>query len=178
MGARRARRESARSSGQSAAGVLNASIPPADIVHGMRLRVARLGCAGLLALTGLGAGAATATAGWSNKANEIATLRSAATRFVTAELNGDGATACAVLNPPLAGVVGHRTCAQRWDASLKTQLAVPGERHRLLADQHAIATASVVLSSGDYVGTIALPNPLLGSESRFLWTENCWMLEH
>ncbi len=148
------------------------------MVRRMRWRLAQFGCVGLLALTALGMGAATAGAGWSSTANEIATLRSAATRFVTAELNGDGATACAVLNPPLAGVVGHRTCAQRWDASLKAQLGVPGERHRLLADEHAIATAHVALSSGDYVGTIALPTPLLGSESRFLWTQNCWMLEH
>jgi hypothetical protein len=24
--------------------------------------------------------------------------------------------------------------------------------------------------------SIALPTPLLGAGSRFLWTENCWML--
>jgi hypothetical protein len=143
----------------------------------MRTRLATIGCSALVALSGLGLTAAAANAGWSSRANEISTLRNAATRFVTAELNGDGAGACGVLNAPLAGTVHGRTCAQRWDASLHALLATPGARGHLRADLAAIATAHVTLSNYDYVGTIALPTPLMGSESRFLWTNNCWMLE-
>ncbi len=157
--------------------MLDTTAVRADIVCSMRTRLITIGCSGLLALAGLGLTAVAATAGWSSPANEISTLRSAATRFVTAELAGSGSGACGVLNAPLAGVVGHRTCAERWDATLHTMLRTPGERHRLQADAAAIATARVSLSSGDYVATIALPTPLLGSESRFVWTNNCWMLE-
>ncbi len=147
------------------------------MVGTMRMRVAQIACAGVLALAGLGMSAAVAGAAWSNRANEISTLRSAATRFATAELNGDGATACAVLNAPLSDTVGHRTCAERWDASLHALLRTPGMRHKLQADLAAIPTADVALTDGDYTGTIALPTPLLGSQSRFAWTNNCWMLE-
>ncbi len=143
----------------------------------MRTRLITIGCAGLLALAALGLSAVAANAGWSSRANEVSTLRGAATRFVTAELAGSGSGACAVINAPLAGVVDHRTCAERWDASLHAMLRTPGARRQLQADAAAIATARVVLSDGDYVATIALPTPLLGSESRFVWTNNCWMLE-
>lgn len=149
----------------------------ADIVCTMRMRLAQAGCAGLLALAGLGMAATTAAAGWSSTANEVATLRSQATRFVTAEINGDGATACAVLNAPWSGVVDHRTCTQRWDASLHTLLRTPGARRQLRADAAAIPTARVDLSADGYTATIALPTPLFASLSRFVWTNNCWMLE-
>jgi hypothetical protein len=37
---------------------------------------------------------------------------------VTAELGGDGAGACAILNAPLRATQHHRTCARRWDVEL------------------------------------------------------------
>ncbi len=147
------------------------------MVRGVRTRLAHVAAAGVLAVAGLGFSAAVAGASWGSKATEVSTLRSQATRFVTAELNGDGATTCAVLNAPLSDTVDGRTCAQRWDASLHTMLRTPGERQRLRGDLHAIPTASIAFSDGDYIGEITLPTPLLGSSSRFYWTANCWMLE-
>jgi len=121
--------------------------------------------------------AAPASAGWSSHANEVSTLRSQTTRFLTAELQRDGATVCAVLDSPNHGVGPHQTCAQHWTSTLPAMLRAPGARQRLTADLHAIASAPVAFSHGGYVGTIALPTPLLGDSSRFYWTANCWMLE-
>ena len=143
----------------------------------MRTRLAQVAGVGVLAFAGLGLSVAPASASWASRTTEVSTLRAHATRFVTAELKGDGTTACAVLNAPLSDPVGHRTCAQRWDASLRTLLANPSERRQLRADATAIATAHVGLTNDGYTATIALPTPLLGSGSRFVWTDNCWMLE-
>jgi hypothetical protein len=33
-----------------------------------------------------------------------------------------------------------------------------------------------VIVNGD-IASIKLPAPLMGGSSRFLWTENCWMLK-
>ena len=101
-------------------------------------------------------------------------LRTAATKLMTAELNGDGATACSVLYAPLTATVDGRTCVQRWDARSARLLAAPGGARRLRADLRAVATATVTID-GLY-GSIALPHPLLGGQSRFYWTANCWML--
>ena len=101
-------------------------------------------------------------------------LRTAATKLITAELNGDGATACGVLYAPLTGTVGGRTCVQRWDARSARILATSGGTRRLRADLRAVPTAAVKID-GLY-GSIALPHPLLGGQSRFYWTANCWML--
>ncbi len=46
--------------------------------------------------------------------------------FVTAELAGNGASACAILNAPLRATRHDRTCAQRWDAKLAALLREPG----------------------------------------------------
>ncbi|HYM54032.1 MAG TPA: hypothetical protein VES97_01615 [Solirubrobacteraceae bacterium] len=136
----------------------------------MRSTVATLTCAAALL------GAATASASYSVGTHEqVAWVRRAATNFVTAELSGDGAGACAILNAPLRTTQRHRTCAQRWDAKLAKLLREPGGRSRLRADRRAISSAAVVVH-GD-VATIELPTPLMSGPNRFLWTENCWMLE-
>jgi hypothetical protein len=105
---------------------------------------------------------------------QIAWVRRAATNFVTAELAGNGAGACAILNAPLRASAHHLTCAQRWHARLAELLRERGARARLRADRHAIPSA-IVSVHGDHA-SIELPTPLLGTGSRFLWTENCWML--
>ncbi|HMD52446.1 MAG TPA: hypothetical protein VKG62_07000 [Solirubrobacteraceae bacterium] len=107
---------------------------------------------------------------------QVAWVRSAATRFVTAELDGNGAGACAVLNAPLRATVRGRTCEQRWNARIAGLLRTHGERSHLRAQLHEIATARVTVNGN--VASIALPSALMSSpEDRFLWTENCWMLE-
>jgi hypothetical protein len=106
---------------------------------------------------------------------QIAWVRSAASRFVTAELAGDGASACAVLNRPLRGTVHGQTCAQRWDARLASMLREHGVRAELRRQSYEIARVPVVIHGE--VAQIKLPTPLIKGPNRFLWTENCWMLE-
>jgi hypothetical protein len=105
---------------------------------------------------------------------QVAWVRRAAGNFVAAELSGNGAGACTVLNAPMRATEHHRTCEQRWNARLEKLLHERGARSRLRAEQRAIAAARVVVH-GD-VASIELPTPLLGGANRFLWTENCWML--
>jgi hypothetical protein len=106
---------------------------------------------------------------------QVAWVRRAATNFVTAELTRNGAGVCGVLNAPLRASEHHRTCAQRWDAKLAGLLAEPGGRARLQSQRRAIGSA-VVIVDGD-TASIELPTPLLSGSSRFLWTEDCWMLK-
>ena len=124
--------------------------------------------AATLALASIPAAAAAAGGG------TAAGLRVAVTRFVQAELSGDGAGACGVLYAPLTATVDGRTCAQRWDARLSRMLATRHGSARLHADLASIAGARIEIS-GLYA-TIALPHPLLNGRSRFYWTANCWML--
>jgi hypothetical protein len=131
----------------------------------MKARLLALACAG--SLLALPAGAPAAMSG------TPAGLRDAVARLVQAELAGDGATACGILNAPLTATIGGRTCAQRWDAKL-ARLLRDGGRARLRDDLRAAPTAQVAMS-GTYA-TIDLPHPLLDGQSRFLWTANCWML--
>jgi hypothetical protein len=105
---------------------------------------------------------------------QIAWVRSAATRFVTAELAGDGASACGILNAPLRATEHGRTCTQRWDARLAKLLREPGARAHLRSEKRAIGTAAVIVH-GD-VASIELPRSLMGGANRFVWSENCWML--
>jgi hypothetical protein len=107
---------------------------------------------------------------------QIAWVRRAASNFVAAELAGNGANACSILNAPLRASEHHRTCAQRWDAKLARLLRERGGRARLRGEQRAIASATVVVHGN--TATIGLPAPLASGPNRFLWTENCWMLEH
>jgi hypothetical protein len=106
---------------------------------------------------------------------QIAWVRRAASNFVTAELAGNGAGVCAVLNAPLRADQHDRTCAQRWDLRLSRLLHEPGSRAHLRAQRHAIATAAVVVH-GD-IASLQLPSALAAQPSnRFIWSENCWML--
>jgi hypothetical protein len=101
-------------------------------------------------------------------------VRRAASNFVAAELRGDGAGACAVLNPPLRAAYDHRTCTQRWDARLAASARDPSARALLRAQARAIPSAAVEVQ-GD-TATIRLPSALMGGKNRFVWRENCWML--
>jgi len=106
---------------------------------------------------------------------QVAWVRRAASNFVRDELRGDGASACSILNAPLRATRRHATCARRWNAHLATVLRERGSRTLLRADARAIPSARVVVH-GDGA-SIALPDPLLSGASRFIWSENCWMLE-
>ncbi len=125
---------------------------------------ALLPCSGALAADSIGS------------RGQVEWVRRAATNFVDAELAGNGAGACAILDAPLRASERDRTCAQRWDSSIARLLSVPGARARLRAQRRAIASAAVVVHGN--LATIALASPLIGARSnRFLWSENCWMLE-
>jgi hypothetical protein len=106
---------------------------------------------------------------------QISWVRSAAERFIKAELAGDGSSACAILIAPLRATIRGRSCAERWDRRLKTLLRSPAAKAALKTDARAVAHAPVNVR-GDQA-RIALPHPLLGRSERFRWTENCWMLE-
>ncbi|HLI32630.1 MAG TPA: hypothetical protein VKU89_07835 [Solirubrobacteraceae bacterium] len=106
---------------------------------------------------------------------QISWVRSAAQRFVAAELSRDSAAACAILNPPLRTTVDGRSCAERWQKRLAAMLRSPRMRAALQADARAIAHAVVIVHGNQ--ARIELPHPLLGHSDRFNWTENCWMLE-
>ena len=132
--------------------------------------VAVLVCAGTLLAP------ASSLAAYSvGKPEQIAWVRRAASNFVAAELSGNGAGACTVLNAPLRATRHHQSCEQRWDARLARLLRERGARSRLRAEQRAVASARVAVH-GD-VASIELPAPLISGPNRFLWTENCWMLE-
>lgn len=132
-------------------------------------RVALLGCAAGLMLP---AGALASHSVGSPE--QIAWVRSAAGRFVSAELAGNGAGACAVLNAPLRASRDHRSCAQRWNAKLASLLHEPGAAASLRSEQRAIPSAVVVVHGN--LASIALPSPLMSGPNHFLWSENCWML--
>ncbi|MFI4993580.1 MAG: hypothetical protein ACHQCH_08205 [Solirubrobacterales bacterium] len=106
---------------------------------------------------------------------QIAWVRRAASNFVTAELSGNGASACGILNAPLRATRHNRTCAQRWNAKLSKLLREPQGRARLRAQRRAIGSAVVIVHG--YVASLDLPTPLMSGPNHFLWTENCWMLE-
>jgi hypothetical protein len=118
-------------------------------------------------------GAASASSAGAHE--QIAWVRRAAANFVAAELRGDGAGACSVLNAPLRATRHHKTCAQRWDSRLARTMREAGGRALLRAEAHAIPSALVVVHGN--TASIRLPFPLASGQNRFLWTENCWMLE-
>ena len=102
-------------------------------------------------------------------------MRSAALRFVSAELSGDGSSACAVLEGRLRTARHGRTCEQRWDARIRTLLHDPVARRGLRALKRAIPSAAVDVHGN--VAWIHLGTALMNGANRFRWTENCWMLE-
>jgi hypothetical protein len=144
--------------------------PNADTLHMTpRRTVAALVCATALVLPASALG--TYSVG---TREQIAWVRRAANNFVTAELAGNGASACAILNAPLRATQHGRTCEQRWNAKLASLLHQPGARQRLRAQQRAIPSA-VVMVRGNYA-SLGLATPLMNGPNHFLWTENCWML--
>ncbi len=142
---------------------------------GARHRIVLLGCAATLALPAASAGADSYPAHSVGSREQVSWVRRAAGNFVSAELSGNGAGACAILNAPLRASEHHRSCAERWDAKLAALLGEPGGRARLKEQRRAIPSA-VVIVHGD-VATIELPTPLMSGPNRFLWSENCWMLK-
>jgi len=132
--------------------------------------IAALACAATLIPS-----ASTLAASSAGTSEQIAWVRRAASNFVAAELAGNGAGACAILNAPLRTTQHHRTCAQRWNAKLSKLLREPHGRARLHTLRRAIPSATVIVH--DYTASINLPTPLMQGPNRFLWTENCWMLE-
>jgi hypothetical protein len=143
---------------------------PKRFTMSVRHRITLLVCAAGLVLPA-SAGAAYSV----GSPEQVSWVRRAATNFVVAELGGNGAGACAILNAPLRATLHHRSCAERWDAKLAALLREPGGRGRLRAQKRAIPSAAVVVRG--YVATIELPTPLMGPHNRFLWSENCWMLK-
>jgi hypothetical protein len=133
----------------------------------MRSRVV-LGAAAALAAFALPSSALADSTG------TVPGLRAQVTRFVTAELHDDAATVCDIVGTPMNATRHGKTCAERWQASIKHFLAQPGGRRELRADLRATAAAAVS-SDGTYA-SITLPHPLLGGESNFSWYDNCWML--
>jgi hypothetical protein len=136
----------------------------------LRSAIAALGGALILLLP-----AGALAAGSVGSYEQVAWVRRAASNFVRDELHGDGAGACSILNAPLRATQRHATCQQRWNARLATLLRRHGGRAALRAEARAIPSARVVVHGDSAV--IYLPSPLLGGPNRFLWTENCWMLE-
>jgi hypothetical protein len=135
----------------------------------------RLPIALVLAAAALLVAAAVSSAQSVGTPGQIAWVRSASTRFVTAELQGSGSGACTILNSPMRVTLRHRTCEQRWNAKLAKMLRVRGMRRQLRAELSSIADAQVVVQ-GNWA-TISLPRPLIaGAPNRLLWTENCWMV--
>ena len=136
----------------------------------LRSTIALFACATSLALP-----AAASAAHSVGTSSQISWVRTATTRFVTAELKRDPSEACAVLTAQKRATVHHRTCEQRWGSKIATMLHEPGERARLQADRHAIATATVIVRGN--LATIELPTPLLNGSNELVWTENCWMVK-
>jgi len=114
---------------------------------------------------------ATASARSTGTPEQIAWVRRAAGNFIAAALAGSGSGACAVIEARLRG----GDCQRHWNSRLSAMLRHSSLRAGLRADRRAVATASVHVYGN--TATIALPSPLLAGQSRFVWTEMCWMLE-
>jgi hypothetical protein len=134
----------------------------------MRRRVPSTVLTGLVAALALVPAAGASSTGTTA---QIAWIRRAAGNFVAAELQGNGAAACGVLEARLRG----RDCAQRWDAHLAAALKDRGARSALHAEHSAVSSAGVTVTGGH--ATIDLPHPLYGGASKLVWNEMCWMVE-
>jgi hypothetical protein len=144
--------------------------PTADTSSmGVRRIVAALVCAAVSV-----PGASAFGAHSSGTREQIAWVRRAASNFVGAELSGNGAGACAILDAPLRATRHGRTCAQRWNAKLAAILREPGGRARLQAQRRAIPSAAVVVHGN--VASLGLATALMNGSSQMVWTENCWMV--
>jgi hypothetical protein len=136
---------------------------------GLRRSIATVTCALVFLLPGGALGAHSV-----GTREQVSWVRRATTNFVVAELHGDGAGACTILNAPLRATMDGRTCAQRWDSKLAHLLREPSARARLRTEERAIGSATVIIHGSH--ASIQLPTPLMGGANRLLWTENCWML--
>jgi hypothetical protein len=134
----------------------------------MRPRVPCALLTGILAVLALGPAAAAHSTG---TPSQIAWVRRASGNFLAAELKGDGAAACGVLDARLRG----HDCARHWNSRLAAMLHRPGARQALQADRRAVSSATVLVTGGH--ATIDLPHPLYGGVSRLAWNEMCWMVE-
>ncbi len=134
----------------------------------MRTRVPCALLTGVLAALALGPAAGAQSTG---TPAQIAWVRRAAGNFIAAELQGNGAAACGVLDARLRG----HDCASRWDSRLSALLHERGAREALSADRRAISSAKVIVTGAH--ATIDLPHPLYSGASRLGWTEMCWMVE-
>ena len=137
------------------------------MLNRMKRLLPSLVCAGALALFAFSASASAAI-------GSVQNLRDAASTVVSAEIHDLGSSGCGKLYAPLTKTVDGKTCVQRWAARSKQLLAAPNGLAHLLADYNAVAKAAVSIH-GLYA-TIALPYPLLGGQSKWYWTDNCWML--
>lgn len=129
----------------------------------------------LAALGPLALAPGAAASGSVGTPEQVSWVRSATTRFLTAELQHNGSAVCSILNAPMRRSYHNRSCEQRWDARLASLLSRKGARDELRADSSAVDSSRVVVHGTQ--ATIALPHPLLDGVSRLLWTENCWMVE-
>ena len=125
---------------------------------------------------GLGAATVVATlalhgVALADSAGTVAGLRAQVERLITAELQKDTSTVCAIVGND--GTIDGKTCEQRWDRSLK-HFFRHGGRHLLHLDMAAVPSAAV--TSTGYSASITLPHPLLDGQSNFSWYDNCWML--
>ncbi len=134
----------------------------------MRPRVPSVLIAGVLAALALAPAAGAHSTG---TPAQIAWVRRAAGNFISAELQRNGAAACAVLDARLRG----HDCARRWDSRLTALLRRHGAREVLRADSRAVSSATVLVTGAH--ATIDLPHPLYEGASRLAWTEMCWMVE-
>ncbi len=78
---------------------------------GLRHTIGLLACAAVL----LAPASASAHRHSVGSHEQIAWVRRAANNFLAAELAGNGAGACSILNVPLRATQGHETCEQRWN---------------------------------------------------------------
>ena len=118
--------------------------------------------------------ASSALAAQGASPEQVAWVRRAAGKFVHAELAGSGASVCAVLYAPLRASSHGRSCEERWNARLARLLQRRGERALLRVQLRGIAHAGVEVRGSS--ATLALAHPLLGTSTRFVWSESCWML--
>jgi hypothetical protein len=124
-----------------------------------------LALAGIVALAPASALAAHST----GTPEQVAWVRRAATNFLSAELAGNGAGACGILIAPLRATQHHRSCVARWNAKLTRLLQQPGERARLQAQRHAIASDAVIVHANN--AWLHLPSPLISGPNQFVWSE-------
>ena len=82
----------------------------------------------------LGAIATAPVSALADSTGTVPGLRAQVTRLLTAELQNDDATVCAIVGTPMNGTLHGRTCVERWHASITRFLAKPGAKRELRGD--------------------------------------------